>query len=85
MTARSPGSSTGRVRAPAITATTWWRARSTSTVTASRSVRVKALVEPRVPRAYVAHTALRRTDWAIHYHPEDVPRQLDRAERTLGR
>jgi len=34
-------------------------------------------------RAYVAHMALRRTDWAIRHHPEDVPRQLDRAERLL--
>jgi len=29
--------------------------------------------------------ALRRTDWAIRHHPEDVPRQLDRAERLLDR
>ena len=36
-------------------------------------------------RAYVAHMALRRTDWAIRHHPEDVPRQLDRAERLLDR
>ena len=45
--------------------------------------RVEALVEPHVLRAYVAHMALRRTDWAIRYRPEDVPRQLDRAERML--
>ena len=45
--------------------------------------RVEALVEPRVLRAYVAHMALRRTDWAIRHRPEDVPRQLDRAERVL--
>jgi hypothetical protein len=45
---------------------------------------VVALVEPRVLRAYVAHMTLRRTDWAIRHHPEDVPRQLDRAERVLG-
>jgi hypothetical protein len=47
--------------------------------------RIEPLVESRVLRAYVAHMALRRTDWAIRYHPEDVPRQLDRAERVLGR
>ena len=47
--------------------------------------RVEPLVEPHVLRAYVAHVALRRTDWAIRHHPEDVPRQLDRAERVLGR
>ena len=46
--------------------------------------RVEALVEPRVRRAYVAHMALRRTDWAIRKRPEDVPRQLDRAERVLA-
>ena len=42
-------------------------------------------IEPRVLRAYVAHHALRCTSWAIQYHPEDVPRQLDRAERVLDR
>lgn len=47
--------------------------------------RVEPLVEPHVLRAYVAHMALRRTDWAIRHHPEDVPRQLDRAERLLDR
>src|SRR5688572_20911306 len=47
--------------------------------------RIEALVEPRVLRAYVAHMALRRTDWAIRHHPEDVVRQLDRAERVLER
>jgi hypothetical protein len=36
--------------------------------------RVEPLVEPHMLRAYVAHMALRRTDWAIRYHPEDVPR-----------
>jgi aminoglycoside phosphotransferase (APT) family kinase protein len=46
--------------------------------------RVKPLVEPRVLRAYAALMALRNTDWAIRHHPEDVPRQLDRAERVLG-
>ena len=47
--------------------------------------RVEPLVEPPVLRAYVAHMALRFTDWAIRHHPEDVPRQLDRAERVLDR
>ncbi len=47
--------------------------------------RVEALVEAHVLRAYVAHMALRQTDWAIRQHPEDVPRQLDRAERLLDR
>ena len=42
-------------------------------------------IEPRVLRAYVAHHALRCTSWAIQYHLEDVPRQLDRAERVLDR
>jgi aminoglycoside phosphotransferase (APT) family kinase protein len=42
-------------------------------------------IEPRVLRAYVAHHALRCTSWAIRHHPEDVPRQLDRAERVLDR
>jgi aminoglycoside phosphotransferase (APT) family kinase protein len=42
-------------------------------------------IEPRVIRAYVAHHALRCTSWAIRHHPEDVPRQLDRAERVLDR
>lgn len=47
--------------------------------------RVEALVEPRVLRAYAAHMTLRRTDWAIRQRPEDVPRQLSRAERVLDR
>lgn len=47
--------------------------------------RIVPLVEPRVLRAYVAHMALRGTDWAIRNHPEDVTRQLDRAERVLDR
>jgi aminoglycoside phosphotransferase (APT) family kinase protein len=42
-------------------------------------------IEPRVLRAYVAHHALRCTAWAIQNHPEDVLRQLDRAERVLDR
>jgi len=42
-------------------------------------------IEPRVIRAYVAHQALCCTSWAIRHHPEDVPRQLDRAERVLER
>ena len=46
--------------------------------------RVEPVVEPRVLRSYVAHMVLRRTSWAIRHHPEDVPRQLDRAERVLG-
>jgi hypothetical protein len=41
--------------------------------------------DPRVLRAYVAHLTLKFTDWAIRHHPEDVPRQLDRAERVLDR
>jgi hypothetical protein len=47
--------------------------------------RLEHLVEPRLLRVYVAHMALRGTDWAIRYHPDDVPRQLDRAERVLER
>lgn len=47
--------------------------------------RIEPLVEPRVLRAYVAHRALDCTDWAIRHHPEDVARQLDRAERVFGR
>jgi Ser/Thr protein kinase RdoA (MazF antagonist) len=46
--------------------------------------RIAELVEPRVLRAYAAHMVLRRTDWAIRCRPDDVPRQLDRAERVLG-
>jgi Ser/Thr protein kinase RdoA (MazF antagonist) len=46
--------------------------------------RIAELVEPRVLRAYAAHMALRRTDWAMRCRPGDVPRQLDRAERVLG-
>jgi len=42
-------------------------------------------IELRVLRAYVAHHALRCTGWAIRHRPEDVPRQLDRAERVLDR
>jgi aminoglycoside phosphotransferase (APT) family kinase protein len=42
-------------------------------------------IEERVLRAYVAHHALRGTDWAIRHHPHDVPRQLARAERVLDR
>lgn len=42
-------------------------------------------IEPRVLRAYVAHHALRCTSWAIQRHPDDVPRQLARAERVLDR
>lgn len=42
-------------------------------------------IEPRVLRTYAAHHALRYTSWAIRHHPEDVPRQLARAERVLDR
>jgi aminoglycoside phosphotransferase (APT) family kinase protein len=42
-------------------------------------------IEPRVLRAYVAHHVLRCTSWAIEHRPDDVPRQLDRAERVLDR
>ena len=42
-------------------------------------------IEERVLRAYVAHHVLRCTGWAIERHPDDVPRQLDRAERVLDR
>jgi Ser/Thr protein kinase RdoA (MazF antagonist) len=44
-----------------------------------------ANLDPRVVRAYVAHLALKFTDWAIRHHTEDVPRQVDRAERVLDR
>lgn len=47
--------------------------------------RVEPLIEPHLLRVYVAHMALKFTDWAIRHHPEDVPRQLDRAERVLDR
>lgn len=47
--------------------------------------RVEPLIEPHLMRSYVAHMALKFTDWAIRHHPEDVPRQLDRAERVLDR
>ena len=42
-------------------------------------------IEPRVLRAYVAHDVLVCTSWAIRDRPEDVPRQLARAERVLDR
>ena len=49
-------------------------------------IRVEATgIEPRVLRAYVAHHALRCTGLAIRRRPDDVPRQLDRAERVLDR
>jgi len=41
--------------------------------------------EPTILRSYVAHLALKCTDWAIRHHPHDVPRQLDRAERIFDR
>jgi hypothetical protein len=46
--------------------------------------RIEALVEPHVLGAYTAHMVLRRTDWAIRSRLDDVPRQLERAERVLG-
>lgn len=42
-------------------------------------------IEPRVLRAYVAHLALKCTDWAIRHHPYDVERQLLRAEQIFDR
>ena len=42
-------------------------------------------IEARILRAYVAHHALRCTGWAIRRRPDDVPRQLGRAERVLDR
>ncbi len=47
--------------------------------------RIEHLIEPQLLAVYVAHMALRGTDWAIRHHPDDVPRQLDRAERVLDR
>jgi Ser/Thr protein kinase RdoA (MazF antagonist) len=47
--------------------------------------RVDPLIESHVLRVYVAHLALKCTDWAVRHHPDDVPRQLDRAERVLAR
>jgi hypothetical protein len=47
--------------------------------------RVEALIEPRLLRVYVAHLALKCTDWAIRHHPDDLPRQLARADRVLDR
>lgn len=41
--------------------------------------------EPQALRAYVALLTLRCTASAIRHHPEDVARQLDRAERTFDR
>jgi Ser/Thr protein kinase RdoA (MazF antagonist) len=40
---------------------------------------------PPVLRAYVAFLALKCTASAILHHPEDVTRQLDRAERVFDR
>lgn len=42
-------------------------------------------IEAHVLRAYVAHHVLRCTAWAIRHRPEDVPRQVRRAERVLDR
>ena len=47
--------------------------------------RVEPLVEADVLRAYLAHVTLVCTDWAIRLRPDDVPRQLARAERVLDR
>ena len=41
--------------------------------------------EPRVLRAYVAFLALKCAAPAILHHPDDVARQLDRAERVFDR
>lgn len=41
--------------------------------------------EPRALRAYVAFLTLKCTASAILHHPEDLPRQLDRAERVFDR
>jgi hypothetical protein len=46
---------------------------------------VDPLIEPRLLRVYVAHLALKSTDWAVRHHPDDVSRQLARAERVLAR
>lgn len=42
-------------------------------------------IEERVLRSYVAVHSLRCTSWQLRFHPEDVPRQLARAERVLDR
>ena len=42
-------------------------------------------IEPRMLRAYVANHALQCMSWQIHHQTDDVPRQLDRAERVLDR
>jgi Ser/Thr protein kinase RdoA (MazF antagonist) len=47
--------------------------------------RVDPLIEPHLLRVYVAHLVLKYTDWAVRHHPDDVPRQLARAERVLAR
>ena len=44
-----------------------------------------AELEPQVLRAYLALLVLKCTSGAIRNCPEDVPRQLDRAERVFGR
>lgn len=41
--------------------------------------------DPQVLRAYLALLALKCTASAIRHHPDDVPRQLDRAERMFER
>ena len=42
-------------------------------------------LEPRVVRAYLALLVLKCTSAAIRHRPDDVPRQLDRAERVFAR
>jgi aminoglycoside phosphotransferase (APT) family kinase protein len=42
-------------------------------------------IEPKALRAYVALLTLKCAASAIRHHPEDVPRQLDRAERVFDR
>ncbi len=85
-TTRSPGSSTGRTRAPAIPASLSSDSHTTSTATINRSgTSSRPPGSSRALRAYVAHHALRCTSWQIHHHTDDVPRQLDRAERVLDR
>ena len=53
--------------------------------TNQRSAGARSASSRRVLRAHVAHHALRCTSWQIRHHPEEVPRQLDRAERVLDR
>ena len=34
-------------------------------------------------RAYVAHMSLRRVDWTIRHHPEDLDKVLSHSERFV--